>query len=200
HNAPDRRRLLADADVDTDDASAFLVDDRVDGDRRLARAAVADDQLALAAADRDHGVDGLDARLQRLLHGLADDDAGRLALHLARVLRVDRAVAVDRTSERIDDAADQLWSYGHLEHAGGTANLVAFLELEVVAQDDGADVVFFEVEREGGDLLAGLGGRDFEHFAGHGLLEAVNAGDAVLHFEYRTDFLNIEGAEIGGFD
>ena len=33
------------------------------------------------------------------------------------------------------------------------ADLVAFLELEVVAEDDGADVVFFEVEREGGDLV-----------------------------------------------
>ena len=33
------------------------------------------------------------------------------------------------------------------------ADLVAFLELEVVAEDDGADVVFFEVERERGDLV-----------------------------------------------
>ena len=44
----------------------------------------------------------------------------------------------------------------HLEHAAGAADLVAFLELEVVAEDDGADVVFFEVERERGDLVAGL--------------------------------------------
>ena len=89
---------------------------------------------------------------------------------------------------------------GHLEHAGGAADLVAFLELEVVAEDDGADVVFFEVEREGGDLLAGLGGRDLEHLAGHGLLEAVDAGDAVLHLEDGPDFLDVEGAEISGFD
>ena len=80
----DRRRLLADRDVDADDALALLVDDRVDRDGRLAGAAVADDQLALAAADRDHRVDRLDAGLQRLLHRLADDDAGRLDLDLAR--------------------------------------------------------------------------------------------------------------------
>ena len=53
----------------------------------------------------------------------------------------------------IDDAADELRTDRHLEHARGAANLVAFLELEIVAEDDGADVVFFEVEREGGDLV-----------------------------------------------
>ncbi len=57
-----RRLLLRDRDVDADDAGALLVEDRVDGDGGLARLAVADDQLALAAADRGHGVDRLDAR------------------------------------------------------------------------------------------------------------------------------------------
>ena len=53
----------------------------------------------------------------------------------------------------------------------GAADLVAFLELEVVAEDDGADVVFFEVQREGGDVVAGLADeRDLEHLAGHRLL------------------------------
>ena len=55
---------------------ALLVDDRVDGDGGLAGLAVADDELALAAADGDHRVDGLDAGLQRLLDRLALDDAG----------------------------------------------------------------------------------------------------------------------------
>ena len=78
-----RRLLLADGDVDADDVLALLVDDRVDRDGGLAGLAVADDQLALAAADRDHRVDGLDAGLQRLVHRLAGDDAGRLDLDLA---------------------------------------------------------------------------------------------------------------------
>jgi hypothetical protein len=46
---------------------SLLVDDRVDRDGGLAGLAVADDELALAAADRDHGVDGLDAGLHRLV-------------------------------------------------------------------------------------------------------------------------------------
>ena len=67
----DRGLLLADGDVDALHPQALLVEDGVDGDGGLARLAVADDQLALAAADRGHGVDGLDARLQRLGHRLA---------------------------------------------------------------------------------------------------------------------------------
>ena len=72
--------LLPDRDVDANHVAALLIDDGVERDGGLAGLAVADDQLALAAADRNHGVDGLDAGLQRLLHRLAVDHAGRDAL------------------------------------------------------------------------------------------------------------------------
>ena len=65
HDLGHGRELLADGHVDADQALALLVDDRVDGEGGLAGLAVADDQLALAAADRDQGVDGLDAGLDR---------------------------------------------------------------------------------------------------------------------------------------
>jgi hypothetical protein len=45
----------------------------------------------------------------------------------------------------------------------------------------------------GDDLLAGLRRLDLEHLAGHRLLEAVDAGDAVLHLEDGTDFFDVEG-------
>ena len=62
-----RRRFLTDRDVDAGDAGALLIDDRIDGDRRLADPSVADDQLALPASDRDHRVHRLDPRLEGLL-------------------------------------------------------------------------------------------------------------------------------------
>ena len=89
-DARDVGLLLADRDVDAVERAvvlvagrfgglvqAGLVDDRVDADRRLAGRTVADDQFALAAADRDHRVDRHDAGLHRLADGLAPDDAGR---------------------------------------------------------------------------------------------------------------------------
>ena len=70
-------RLLADGDVDADKIAAALVDDRIDGDGRLAGGAVTDDQLALAATDGNHGVHRLDAGLHRLVDGLAGHDVRR---------------------------------------------------------------------------------------------------------------------------
>jgi hypothetical protein len=116
------------------------------------------------------------------------------------VARVDLALAVDRTAERVDDAADELGPDGDLEHAPGAPDLVALLELEVVAEDDGADVVLFEVEREGGDGVARLTRQHLEHLAGHRLLESVDARDSVLHLEDGPDLFDVELVEVGGFD
>src|SRR5581483_1261982 len=102
---------------------------RVDRDRRLARGAVADDQLPLSAPDVRHRVDRLDPRLQRLLHRLALDDAGRLELERPSLVRLDRALAVERVSERIDDAAEERRPDGHVGHAAGAPHRVTLLDL-----------------------------------------------------------------------
>src|SRR5262249_41651893 len=66
----DRRALLTDDDIDAVELLFLrrvlivrfaLIEDGVDGDSGLAGLAVADDQFALAAADRDQRVDRLDA-------------------------------------------------------------------------------------------------------------------------------------------
>ncbi len=196
----DGRRLLTDRDVHADDALALLIDDRVDRDRGLADGAVADDQLALSAADRDHRVDRLDPRLQRLLHRLAHDDSRRRRLDLAAHRRDDVAHAVDRLSQRVDDSSHEGWSDRDLEHAGRSADLVALFELQVIAEHHRADVVFLEVQRERGDVIAGLGSGDVEHLAGHRLLETVDAGDTVLNLEERPDLFDIEFVKVSGFD
>ena len=59
---------------------ALLVDDGVDGNGCLSSLAVADDKLTLASADRNHGVDGLQSGLQRLLYRLAVDYSWGLAV------------------------------------------------------------------------------------------------------------------------
>jgi hypothetical protein len=107
HHLGHRRALLPDGDVDAEHVLALLVDDRVDADGGLARLAVADDQLALPASDGDHGVDGLEARLERLLHGAPVHDARRIALDIAELLGFDRSLAVDGLPEGIHHAPDE---------------------------------------------------------------------------------------------
>ena len=103
--AGDRGALLADRHVDAADLLLrvaglpvrLLVDDGVDADRGLAGLAVTDDQLALAAADRGHGVDRLDAGLQRLAAPPAARPPRRACSSSAPLfLGLDVAQAVDR--------------------------------------------------------------------------------------------------------
>ena len=89
HDLGDGRLLLADGVVDADDAGVLLVQDGVERDGGLAGLAVADDELALAAADRHHAVDGLEAGLHRLAHRLAVDDARAPASRSARSVVVE---------------------------------------------------------------------------------------------------------------
>ena len=152
----DGRRLLADRDVDADDAFALLIDDRVDGDGSLARLAIADNELALPAADRDHGVDRLDAGLHRLLHRLALHDARRLELDAAADLRFDRALAVDGLAERVHHATEQRFAHRHVGDATGALDDIAFLHARCVTEHGDADVVRLEIQHQPDDATREL--------------------------------------------
>ena len=82
-----------------------LVDDGVDGYRGLPRLAVADDQFALSPSDGNHGVDGLDACLQRFRYRLAVNDSGSFAFqrHFEKFPSYG-ASSVQRNAQRVDDA------------------------------------------------------------------------------------------------
>jgi hypothetical protein len=119
----DGRLLLADGDVEAEHALALLVDDRVDRDGGLAGLAVADDELALAAADRDHRVDRLDARSAAARDRLARDDARRLDLDAARCGVSIGPLPSIGLAERVDDAAEQLLADRHLGDAAGALDV-----------------------------------------------------------------------------
>ena len=190
HDLGDRRLLLPDRAVDADDVLALLVDDRVDRDGGLARLPVADDQLALASPDRHHRVDRLEPRLHRLLDRTPVDDTRREALDLAELLGGNRALAVDRLAERIDDASHQLFADRHRDDPVRPLDGVAFLDFLVVAQQHGADAFLFEVQ---GNAVHAV--RKLEHLPGHRLFHAVHAGDAVAH---RHDRANLGHVDVDG--
>ena len=92
----------------------------------LAGRAVADDQLALAAADRDHRVDRHDAGLHRLANALAFDDAGRDFFHRIKGLGLDRSLVIERLTERVHDAAEQCFADRNLKKLAGRFDFIAF--------------------------------------------------------------------------
>src|SRR5262249_29400680 len=118
----------------------------------------------------------------RLFHALAVDDAGRDALYRHVIFGNDRAFAVGRLAERVDHAADHRVAGRHLDDSLGALDDIAFFDLLKIAEQDGAHLVLFEVQRESGRALL-----EFQKFAGHHLFEAVNLGDPIADFDHRAD-------------
>ena len=103
----DGGRSLADRAIDAQHILVALVQDGVDRDGGLAGLPVAEDQFALAAADRDERVDDDEAGLQgHRDEGAVHDRPGR-ALDGQSLAGGDRPLAIERAAQRVDDAADQ---------------------------------------------------------------------------------------------
>ncbi len=107
----------------------------------------------MPAADREHGVDRLDAGLHGLVYALACNHVGRDAFDGPELGSVDRALAVDGLAERVHNAADQRISDGNLGDATRGSRLVALFDFGVVAQHYTADRIFFKVQRNAGNRL-----------------------------------------------
>src|SRR3989449_8181213 len=182
----DGRALLPDRHVEAVHVLALLVDDRVHADRGLARAAVADNQLALAAPDRDHRVDGLEPGLERFLHRPAVHDARGVTLDRPKLVGVDRALGVHRLAERVDDPTSQRLADRHLGDPVRPPDDVAFLDERVVAEEHRADLFLLEVEDHPDDVAGEL-----EQLARHRPLEPVDARDAVADLDDAADLLQV---------
>src|SRR5208282_3439137 len=196
-----RRTLLSDGDVDALKllvfvitlVQRFLIEDGVERDCGLAGLAVADDELALAAADRDHRVDRLEPGRHRFAHRLARNDPGRLDVDTGASCGVDRSLAVDRIAERIDDAAEKLLTDRHIDDRPGALDRLPFLDLAVRAENDDADIVALKVQRHAARAIFEL-----DHLAGLDLVETVSARDAVADAQDLTDLGDLRfRAEVG---
>ena len=185
HHLRHGRALLADRAVNADQVVFGRVDDRVERDCGLAGLAVTNQQFALAATNRDHGVDGLQAGRHGLRDRLTVDDAGRETFDGQRVRRVDGTLVVDRLAERVHHAADHRIAHRHAHDFAGALDLVTFADLGEVAQQHGADLVFVQVHGQAGDAF-----RELDQFAGHDLVQAVDACDAVAKRDDRADLVD----------
>ena len=168
------RLLLTDGHVDTGNALAFLVNDGVDGNSRFTNLTVTDDQLTLTTSDRHHGIDGLETGLDWLINRLARDNTRSDFFHRIGQLGVDVALAIDGVTQRIHHTALQLRAYRYFEDATGTAGSHALFQLQIVTQHHRAYGVALKVEHHAVDAAG-----EFDHFAEHGVFQAVNFHDAI---------------------
>ena len=114
--------------------------------------------------------------------GLRPTMPGRLHLEPAELAARDRALAVDRDAERVHDPADQPVADRHREDPAGRLDRVALLDLVDLAEDDGADRVLVEVQRE-----AERAALELEQLVDRGVGQAGDAGDPVADLEHPPD-------------
>ena len=175
------RALLADGNINAEDIFALLVDDRIGRNDRFTGLAVADDQLALAAADGNHRVDGLDAGLQRLLDRLALQNTGGRALDGAVVGSLDGAFAVNGLAQRVDHATDHTLTDRHGDDLAGTLDGTALFDAFIVTKQDDGDAVFFQVLRHAVGTALKL-----DQLTGHTVVKPRSARNTVAHHRYRA--------------
>src|SRR5204863_5919079 len=96
----------------------------------------------------------------------------------------DRPLAIERLTESVDDTAQQPFANGHLKQLASGANLLALANFAPVAENDGPDLGFFEVERQADDA-----GAKINHFVQHRVAEAFDLGDTVTNFANGADIL-----------
>ena len=177
-----RGTLLTDGDIDAIELRALilafidglLVQDGVDDDGGLAGLTVTNDQLTLATTNRDQAVDCLEAGLHRLMNRFTRDNARCLDFNALAGGTFNRAFAVDRVAEAVNDAAKKAFANRNVNDGAGPLDGVAFLNAPVIAEDNDTDIVAFQVERHTFDAA-----REFNHFTGTDLIQAVHTGDAV---------------------
>ena len=151
--------FLADRDVNTAHLLCWiagfpvraLIQNRVDTYRSLACFTVADDQLPLTAADWGHGVDGLDASLQRLSNTLPLNNRRCLQLEGAAGFGDDFTAAVDGHTQRVNNASHETIAHRNREHLFGALDRLAFFNAREVPEDHHADAVLIKVERHAHD-------------------------------------------------
>ena len=190
----DRGGFLADGDVDTFDAGVLLIDDGIDGDGGLADLAVADDQFALAAPDRHHGIDCLETGLYRLIHGLPVDYPGGDLFQGVVELRIDRTATIDRVAERIDHPTFELGTDRNFEDATSAARLLSFRQLQIIAEDHRADRIPLQVQGHAVETTV-----KGDHLPVHHVAQAVDPYDAVGHGDDGSLILGL-GGHIEPFD
>src|SRR5476651_619041 len=217
HDLGDRRALLANGHVNAVELLALvaalvdrlLVQEGVDGDGGLAGLAVADDQLALAAADRDQAVDRIaetvdHAAEQALADRNVDDGAGTLD----GVAFADRAIlAEDHDADvvALEIERHALDAARELDHLAGLDAVETVDARDAVTNGkDLADLGHFGLGAEVGDLLL-QNGRDFGgtdiHLGNslHGKLQALQLA-ANRRIEQARTNLHQQAAEDVGVD
>ena len=147
HGLGDGGRALTDGAINAHDILVALVEDGVDRNGGLARLAVAENQLALAAPNGNQRIDDFDAGLERHRDGRAVHDGRGGAFDGQALAGGHRPVAIEWPTERVDDAPQQSIAHGHVHDPARALDFISRVQMPVFAEQNDADFVRVQVER-----------------------------------------------------
>ena len=125
HGLCNSGRALSNGTIDAQDVLAALVEDRVDRNGGLARLAVAENQLALAAPNGNERIDDFEAGLERHRDGRAVHDGRGGAFDGQALAGGHRPLAIQWPAERVDDAPQQSIAHGHVHDLARTLDFIS---------------------------------------------------------------------------
>jgi len=187
-----RGAALAAGTVDAQAILVGLVENGVEGEGGLARLAVAEDQLALAAADGDEGVDDLQPGLERHGDGGAVHDGPGFAFDRTTLRRADWPEAVEGPPQGVHDAAEQRLAHRRVEHAARAPDLRAGPQSLAHVEQDDAHGVGIDVEDH-----AQAAAREAEKLLGADAGQPVDGCDALADGGQGAHFARLQVGAVG---
>ena len=186
-NGGNRRAFLSNSHIDTIDGFpclvvGTLVDDGVDGDSSLTCLTVSDDEFSLSSTNRNHGVHSFQSCLQRLVHGLTEDDARGFALqrHVNGISH-DGTLSINRMSEGVNNTSYHPFTHSDGSDASCTFHDVALLDIVGWTKQHSAHIVFLKVHHDGFHAIVEL-----KEFASFCIAESIGTNHTVTDSQYGT--------------
>src|ERR1035438_1690860 len=175
---------LANGTIYAHDILASLVEDGVERNRGFARLPVTQNQFSLAAPDRYERIDDFETGLEwhgdrRAVHDRRGGAFDRQALAGGH-----RPAVIQGPSERVDDASQQSVAHGHVHNPARALDLIACVQMPVVAEQHDPDFVLIHVESN-----AKHSTRELQKLLKADAGKAANPGDACGNVRDRANLV-----------
>ncbi len=205
HHVRNGGRFLADSHVHTFDTGITLVDDRIDCHRGFTGLTVTDDQLTLATADWDHGINGFITGLHRLIDGLTIDYARCDNFDRREAIVINRTFTVDWRTQGVHHTTQQATAYRNFKNTASTLHLHPFGEVSIRTHHNCTYGVALQVQCDSVTVT-----RQGNHLTLHTIGQAVDADNTVAYrnnctfvmsFAHNTELSNAlldQFADFGG--
>ena len=139
------RSFLSDCNIDTDYIFAFLVQNGIQCNRSLTCLSVTDDQLTLATADREHGVNRKNTCFQRNCYRFSVNNSRCRILYRTIPVCLDLTFTIDRRSQSVYDPSDKSVTYRHTCLLLSSCYLCSFFDPCIFTEQDTSDAVCTDI-------------------------------------------------------